>query len=384
MQNKSYDVIVIGAGSVGVPIALSLAKRKYSVLVIDQQHGPGQENNKKAIGGVRATHSDYGKIQIAKQSIEIFSTWQEQYGVDIGWRSHGYSYPAYDEQIEKNLKGLMKIQRSYGLNIRWLEADEYEDLVPGIVKDGLRGSTFAPEDGNCSPLLAMSAMYFRSVENGAEYAFAEKVLHIKMHKDSAEVKTDKNHYYAATIVNAAGSYAKEIGEMVGISIPVEPDNHEAGITEPVKQFFKPMVVDMRKAPGSANFYFYQNHEGQVVFCITPEPPILGIDNRSTSEFLPMCSKRMLQIYPRLRYLRVRRTWRGQYPMTPDGFPIVGALEEMPNFVNAVGMCGQGFMLGPGMGELVSKIIDNDIDNKDRKVLQSFNFYRSFSGTEAFK
>lgn len=384
MQNKHYDVIIIGAGSVGVPIAMSLANRKYRVLVIDRQHGSGQENNKKAIGGVRATHSDYGKIQIAKRSIEIFSTWQEQYGDDIGWRSHGYSYPAYTPEIENNLKDLMVLQKSYGLNIRWIKPEEYEELVPGIIKEDLRGSTYAPEDGNCSPLLAMSAMYFRSIAYGAEYAFGEKVLEIKMQKDSAEVKTDKNRYHAAIIVNAAGSYAREIGEMVGVSIPVQPDNHEAGITEPVKQFFKPMVVDMRKAPGSANFYFYQNHEGQVVFCITPEPPILGIDNRSTSEFLPMCSKRMLQIYPRLRYLRVRRTWRGQYPMTPDGFPIVGALKEMPNYVNAVGMCGQGFMLGPGMGELVAKIVDNDIDYKDRKVLKSFDFYRNFCGTEAFK
>lgn len=62
------------------------------------------------------------------------------------------------------------------------------------------------------------------------------------------------------------------------NLPVQPDNHEAGITEPVARFMGPMVVDMRICPGSENFYFYQNNEGQIV-CITPKPPITGIDNR---------------------------------------------------------------------------------------------------------
>jgi len=172
--------------------------------------------------------------------------------------------------------------------------------------------------------------------------------------------------------------------MINDDLKVFPDNHEAGITEPVARFFGPMVVDLRKAPGSANFYFYQNIEGQVVFCITPDPPILGIDNRSTSEFLPICSKRMIEIYPRLRNLKVRRTWRGQYPMTPDGFPIVGKSLNAENVIHAVGMCGQGFMLGPGMGELLSRMCLNETTDDDLRVLQSFDPQRDFSAEEAFK
>ncbi|HPV64626.1 MAG TPA: FAD-binding oxidoreductase, partial [Candidatus Cloacimonas sp.] len=95
-------------------------------------------------------------------------------------------------------------------------------------------------------------------------------------------------------------------------------------------------------------------------------------------------KRMLTIYPRLRNLKVRRTWRGQYPMTPDGFPVVGIMEQAENLVNAVGMCGQGFMLGPGMGELVTRICLENITDKDRKILESFDPYRQFTNQEAFK
>ena len=384
MTNK-YDVIVIGAGSIGIPTALNLAKNKLKVLVLDGEGGPGQENNKKAIGGIRATHSDYGKISVCLRSIEILKNWQEEMGDDIGWMSNGYSYPAYTEKDAKILQDLMKVQLSFGLNIKWVSPQEYNELVPGITMDGLLGSTYSPEDGSCSPLLTGSAYYFHALKEGVEFRFAQRVTDLKIEQGKIiSVSTDTDTYSAGTVVNAAGNHARDIGLLAGLDVPVFPDNHEAGITEPVANFFGPMVVDMRKAPGSANFYFYQNHEGQVVFCITPDPPILGIDNRSTSEFLPLCSKRMLEIYPRLRNLKVRRTWRGQYPMTPDGFPIVGRSEAVSNLINAVGMCGQGFMLGPGMGELVTRMVLETTTESDLHVLQSFDPKRSFSGQEAFK
>ncbi|MEN6444818.1 MAG: FAD-binding oxidoreductase [Candidatus Cloacimonas sp.] len=384
-MNKIYDVIVIGAGSTGLPTAYNLAKAGMKVLVIEAEHCPGQGNNKKAIGGVRATHSDFGKISVCLRSIDILKNWQNEMGEDIGWLSNGYSYPAYNERDAKALKDLMQIQLSFGLNIKWLNADEYSDIVPGIWKDDLQGSTYSPEDGSCSPLL-VSAAYFEHCKNeGVEFHFQEKVTEFNIENGKINrVITNKGIYSSAKVVNAAGSNAREIGSLANLDLPVFPENHEAGITEPVERFFGPMVIDMRLDPGSSNFYFYQNSEGQVVFCITPEPPIAGIDIRSTSVFLPMCSKRMLTIYPRLRNLKVRRTWRGQYPMTPDGFPIVGIMEETENLINAVGMCGQGFMLGPGMGELVTRICLENTTDKDREILKSFDPYRQFTGQEAFK
>jgi sarcosine oxidase subunit beta len=234
-------------------------------------------------------------------------------------------------------------------------------------------------------LLTSSSLYFHALKAGVEFHFQEQVTGFETQGNRImKVLTTRDSYSCSMVVNAAGNHARDIGMLLGLDIPVFPDNHEAGITEPVARFFGPMVIDMRKEPGSANFYFYQNNEGQVVFCITPDPAILGIDNRSTSEFLPLCSKRMLKVYPRLRYLKVRRTWRGQYPMTPDGFPIVGRIQEVENMIQGVGMCGQGFMLGPGMGELISRICTDSLSSDDQRILQSFDPYRDFSGEEKFK
>ena len=383
-MKKSYDVIIIGAGSVGVPITLFLAKEMFKVLVIEKQPSPGQGQNKKAIGGIRATHSDKAKIQISLESIDIFSTWKEKYGDDIEWQSNGYSFPAYTEEHEKMLKDLLKIQKSFGLNIDWISSEEYLELVPGICKENLHGSTFSPEDGSASPLLALNAFYFKSKEFGAEYLFDEEVIGIKKTNNRIDrIIANKGEYCCKFLIDASGNGAKKIGKMVGLDIPVQPDSHEGGITEPVQTFFKPMVVDLRPGLDSQNYYFYQNTEGQVVFCITPEPPIKGTDSRSTSAYLPQVSRRMIELFPKLKNIKVRRTWRGQYPATPDGFPIIGKT-EVEGFILAVGMCGQGFMLGPGIGKLITRMLTNKLSKDDEENLNSLSLYRQFGGEEKFK
>jgi len=280
------------------------------------------------------------------------------------------------------LKDLMKVQHSFGLNIKWINPDEYNELVPGINMDGLRGSTYSPEDGSASPLLSANAYYFVCRDLGVDFHFKEIVTGLDIKK--TEVITNNSKYKAKFIINAAGNQAAEIGRMAGLELPVNPNCHEAAITEPVKRFFEPMVVDMRPAKGSKNYYFYQNNEGQVVFCITPDPPILGTCSESTSVYFPQVAKRMVKLYPRLVNLKIRRSWRGQYPMTPDGFPIVGFPKNMDNYFNLVGMCGQGFMLGPGLGELTARCLTDSKNDDDDKILASFDLDRDFSGLEAFK
>ncbi len=112
--------------------------------------------------------------------------------------------------------------------------------------------------------------------------------------------------------------------------------------------------------------------------------MIGNESEATSVFLPQVAKRMVSLFPKLANLKVRRTWRGQYPMSPDGFPLVGAKKDNPNFINAVGMCGQGYMLGPGLGELLTRIVTNELSQDDHDVLKHFDLERDFSGIEKFK
>lgn len=384
-MDTNFDVIIIGAGSIGTPAALALAQAGLRPLVIDERASVGQGSNKAAIGGVRATHSDPAKIRLCLRSLEIFSTWRETYGDDIEWYNGGYSFVAYREREEKILKDLLVIQKQFGLNINWLDRDDLLKVIPDLNPNGLIGGTFSPGDGSVSPLLAVHAAYVQAQRRGARFNFNEKVVAINVQGGRVRgVKTDRGEYGAEVVINAAGAWARPVAKMVGLDVPVTPDSHEAAITEPVAHFLEPMVVDIRPVPGSANYYFYQHATGQIVFCITPSPNIWGEDCRETSEFLPMVARRMVELMPRLKNIRVRRTWRGLYPMTPDGFPIVGWAREVEGFLLAVGMCGQGLMLGPGLGELLARIVQNRLTDQDHETLKYLSPYREFAGQEKLK
>lgn len=382
---RHYDAIIAGAGSVGVPIAFALANAGIRTLVLDGLASPGQGSNKAAIGGVRATHSDPAKIRLNLRTLDILKSWQQVYGDDIEWSTGGYAFVAYREQEEKTLKELLVVQKEYGLNIDWLDRAQMLELVPDLNRDGLTGGTFSPDDGHCSTLLTLHAFYDHARDCGAEFHFNEPLTAIEIEGGKVVgVQTPHGRYGADVVINAAGAEAAEVAQLAGLSVPVRPDSHEAAITEPVARFLTPMVVDIRPMPGSTNYYFYQHYTGQIIFCITPSPQIWGTDKRETSDFLPMVARRLIDLMPRLANVRVRRTWRGLYPMTPDGSPLVGWAREVEGFIQAVGMCGQGFMLGPGLGELITRMVRRCVTDDDTESLAILSPYREFKAMEKLK
>lgn len=383
---KTYDIVIVGAGSIGVPAAMALGEMGIKTAVIDKNPSPGQGENKHAIGGIRATHSTPGKIIAGLRSLEIFSTWKENHGDDIEWLKGGYLFAVYRKEEEALLKGILPIQKENNLNIDYIDAKKVAEIAPGINQQGLMGGTFSPDDGSASPLLAINAFYRKSVSTGnVDFYFNESVTAIRMeNRKITGVETDKDKYAAPVVIDAAGPFSRDLGKLAGLDIPVFPDSHEGAITEPVKPFFKCMIIDLRPEPGSKNYYFYQNSHGQIVFCITPDPPILGTDKRETSVFLPQVSRRMVTLLPRLKNIRVRRVWRGLYPMTPDGAPLMGWNRDVNGLFHATGMCGQGFMLGPGLGEIIARLTTKNETDNDKMVADELSLYREFGGEEGLK
>jgi len=381
---RTCDVLIIGAGSVGVPLAFYCAERGLSTIVVEKNASWGRGQNRAAIGGLRATHSDPAKIRLCQESIRIVAGLEAERGIDVEWRSGGYLFVAYDDQREKAFRDLLAVQKKAGLDIDWIGPGRVAGLCPGIRAEGLRGGTFSPGDGYASPLMTSTAFHRLARGAGAEFRFGETVTAIRTEGGRvATVRTDKEEYAAATVVNAAGAYAADIGGLVDLELPVHPDCHEAGVTEPCERFLEPMLVDIRPDDESGNYYFYQTVTGQIVFCITPKPQLWGTDTDSTSSFLPLASRRMVELYPRLRNLKVRRTWRGMYPMTPDGLPIVGYPKEYSNLLLAVGMCGQGYMLGPGLGKTLASAIVDGVGVAPQ-VFEELSLYRKFEGMELLK
>jgi len=309
--------------------------------------------------------------------------------VSVGWKTGGYCFPVFDQPIAATLKGILPIQKEAGLEIDWVEPDRIAELVPGINRQNLRGGTYSPNDGQVSPLLAPVAFEREARTHGAEYHFGERVTGYLRDGDRVTgVKTDKGQYSSGTVVLAAGADAAEHGDFLGFKIPVEPDSHEAGISAPVAPFLAPLVVDLRPGPEgkTANFYFGQNHEGQIIFCYTPKELFIGDNRESISEFLPILANLMVSLIPGFKDLLIRRVWRGCYPMTPDGIPIIDTVAGANGLILAVGMCGQGFMMGPGVAKNVTSRIVDGVWTLPDEVQECFRFDRDFwaAKTEALK
>jgi len=383
--NRVYDLLIIGAGSVGVPTALYAAEAGLKVLVLEARHAPGQGQHKRAIGGIRATHSEPAKIALSIESLDIFSHFTEETGKQIHWRRGGYFFPAYTDKEEQTLKKVLKVQQAQGLKISWVDAAQVDELVPGMDTTDLHGGTYAPEDGSASPIDSMAAFYLQARESGVEFIFDEHVTEI-LHENErlVGVRTKKDIYHCRYAINCAGVAASKVAALAGTDLPINPDMHEAGITEPMGHFFDPMVVDIRQGKNSKNIYFYQNEIGQVVFCLTPDPPMLGEDRRSTSEFLPLVARRMVKLLPRLSEVKVRRVWRGLYPNSPDGSPFIDRDPNVNGFFHAAGMCGQGFMLGPGIGRLMSRWLTDRLTQTDKSVLHQLKLGREYISDEVLK
>ncbi|MHA2061223.1 MAG: NAD(P)/FAD-dependent oxidoreductase [Candidatus Sifarchaeia archaeon] len=379
-----FDVIIIGAGSVGTPTAMALGEiGGFKVAVIEKNAEVGQGQNNRALGGVRATHTNFSKIITCLKSIEIFSNWEKKHGDDIGWSKEGYSFLAYSKEHEELLKRSIDIQKSLELTNDWMNADQISDLIPGIVQTGLRGGSYSPDDGRASPPLAINAFYKYAMSLDVEFKFKEIVndLSIKDNKIKG-VLTNKNEYATTWVINAAGISASKIGTLVGLDLPVYPELHKAGITESVissEHFTKPLIVDLRSVPDCNNFYFFQNQEDKIAFTISPTHRIPGY-----GDVAPIFAERMEMLIPSLKSLKIPRKWAGAYPMTPDGTPIVGTVDSVDSiegYINTVGMCGQGFMSGPGIGQLISRIITNKLTEADKEVLEGFSLNRSFEEPE---
>ena len=383
-MNQEYDAIIIGAGSVGTPLAYFLSEEGFKVLVIEELSSSGQGQNKAAIGGVRATHSDPAKIQICLQSLEIFSNWKEKTGTDIGWKEGGYCFPVYRGAEEKILKSILPIQKRYGLKIDWYDDKNISKIIPGININGLIGGTFSPNDGQVSPLLSSESFTNEAMQLKTNFNYHESVTDLitkgdKYNNTIVGVKTTKGKYYSDVVVNCAGAHASSICKMAGLDIPVNPDSHEGGISAPIKQFLGPLVVDIRPGPEgkTSNFYFGQNHEGPIIFCYTPLKIFPGEDRHCTSEFMPVMAKRLVDLIPRLKNLTIRRLWRGLYPMTPDGVAVLGKPSNVHGFYLAIGMCGQGFMMGPGAAKNLSSFIAKGKPDIKKEVFNLLSPDRDF-------
>jgi sarcosine oxidase, subunit beta len=213
------------------------------------------------------------------------------------------------------------------------------------------------------------AYYLAAKKLGVTFSFYEEVKEIVVKDQKIQkVITSKNEYETHQIVNAAGGYAKEVGLMAGVDIPVYSENHEILVTEPIEKIQGPMVMSFSK-----NIYCQQVPHGAFLMGRSNPNVEKGHDIESTWQFLDHMSKTVCDILPLVGELRVVRQWGGSYNMSLDRQPIISDTDQLKGFYMACGFSGHGFMFAPMTGLLLSELIMNEKTTIDMESLHLNRF-----------
>lgn len=353
MSNTS-DIIIIGGGITGAATGYNLAKGGLKVLLFEKSHLCSGSTG-RCIGGVRQQFTSASSIKLMMRSVQLYAQMDQELGTEVHWHPGGYLFMAHDEDKKKGFLGNIKVQQAAGLkDVRWVDAHEAREIVPLLNVDGLLGGSYCPSDGQAYPFAVVNGYAQKIKQLGSRiFTFSEVVGILSAGGKVSGIKLASGaEHFAPVVINAAGPWAKEAGALAGIEVPVEPERHEALITEGVEYLGIPMLVDYRSDGG----YFQQfAHNGQFIGCYSPSPNVPGHAADSTFEFLTDMPRRMLKLVPALAEVKVIRQWAGSYEMTPDGNPVMDQT-PLKGFYVLGGMCGHGFMLGPAMGEAMAEFV----------------------------
>ncbi len=374
MRNNTYDAIIIGGGIIGTSTAYYISKHGLRVLLLEKDFMTAGSTG-RCITGIRQQFSTETTIKTAIESVRLFSSMKEELNIDVEWKDSGYLFLAYNEDTVNTFKSNISIQTRHGLDVEFLSPDECKKIVPLLNIEGLLGGAWCGSDGQANPFLVVKGYSDGIVRNGGRVLIGTKAVEIGLKSGRIEsVTTSRGEtFYTPMILNAAGPWAKEVGRMVGIELPVEPERHEALITEGVEYQGIPMLVDYRSDGG----YFVQRVTGQFIGCYTPESVVPGKSVDSSMEFLLEMSRRMCRLIPALENAAVMRQWAGSYTMTPDGSPIVDGT-DIEGFYCSIGMSGHGFMLGPALGKYMAQYM---VEGRWQINMDEFAYGRSFGERE---
>lgn len=365
VKNRA-EVVVIGAGIMGLSIAYHLARLGIEdIVVVDRSYLCGGASGRNG-GGIRAQWSSEANVRLMQESIRMCQDFASEFKINVWLRQGGYLFIARDQKRAKALEKSSTLQRSLGLDTRMCSPKEARKIVPELSGEGIVAASYNPDDGVVFPWPFVWGFAQAAMKRGVELAtFTEvvgfdtrgsRIEGVRVKKVGSKdkpfrIKTNK-------VVNACGAWSPEIAKLLGVELPNKPHRHEICSTEPLKPWLKPLVADLANG-----LYFSQSTRGEIVGGIGQERVPHGVNHDSSFAFLGLYAKALVATCPILGKVKVLRQWSGCYDLTPDANPIVGGIDEVEDFFQASGFMGHGFMMAPIMGKKIAEHI-NDRDGQD--------------------
>ncbi|MBR0679197.1 FAD-binding oxidoreductase [Roseomonas eburnea] len=398
---EAADVVVIGAGIVGVSAAYALAKAGHSVALLEKGVVAGEQSSRNW-GWCRLLNRDEREIPLMQHSHELWDRLPAEIGADMGFRRNGLVYATKDPAQLARWQEWAEMAAAYQAPVRMIDGAEAKRLTPGNEQDWI-GGVVSPRDGRAEPAMAAPAL-----------AKAARALGVTLHQTCAVrgldttggrisgVFTEKGRIRSQAVILAAGAWASMFLRRHGIDMPQSSVHSTVFATTPAKQvspggLFTPDFILTPLLDGG--YIVAANARGRLE--LTPagiryarkflpslrknwkvvelrlgrsffEGPdawhgrwsfdrptvfekIRVLEAKPKTSIVEPALRQIVAAYPELAGIRAARLWAGWIDSTPDAVPVISRVDALPGLVVAAGFSGHGFGIGPGAGRLAADL-----------------------------
>lgn len=363
-MKSQYRVVVIGGGVVGSSVLYHLAKFGWTDVALIERNVLTAGSSWHAAGGVHALNADPNMAALQAYTIDLLSEIEAESGQDIGMHMTGGVTVASAPARWEWLQAAYRIFQSIGIeDCHLLTPEQVKEACPIIDTTGVLGGLWADREGYVDTTGTVHAYAKCARMRGADVIEHNRVLELHWKGGHWEVVTEKGTIIAEHVVNAGGLWAKQCGRMVGLELPVSPLSHHYLLTETIPEVAAldkelPLVVDLEGFT-----YMRQDQKGMLLgiyeidhqhWMMDGAPWDYGIE--LLQEDLDRIEKELelgFSRYPCLQNAGIKNWVNGAFTFSPDGNPLVGPVQSVPNYWLACGVMA-GFLQGGGVGKSLAE------------------------------
>jgi len=363
MNDFTADVIIIGGGIAGSSIALRLAERGQSVILLEKGR-VGEEASGRNGGGVRQQDRDPAELPLAMAAVKIWADMKDELACDVGYRRGGNMMIARSENQLESLRRIWEHEHASGLPIEMLSPEETLCLAPTLSGElEIYGSKYCPTDGHANPLLVVKAICRAARSKGVRI-----VEHVPVKKLKAEAGrvtaavTDNGQYQGSVFVNAAGPWARGLLNTIDLDLPIVTRKSRLLVTEPLPPVVEQFVI-------LDKLYYRQTLEGNIHIGGLSPFPLEDFDKSSLFNDFVEVAQWLPQKLPFFKNVNIIRAFAGVTHYTPDTVAILDKAPGLDNLFLTAGFSGHGFCLGPIVGKLIAEWIVDGQSSMDLSALR---------------
>jgi 4-methylaminobutanoate oxidase (formaldehyde-forming) len=363
-------VVIVGGGIVGCSIAYHLTKLGWRDVVLLERKQLTCGTTWHAAGLVGQLRATLNLTKLAVYTTDLYSGLEAETGQATGFKQNGSLGVAANAERFEELKRSASMARMAGLEVQVISPAEARELYPLLNIEDLVGAVFLPNDGQTNPIDTTMALAKGARAGGAKIFEDTKVTAIHTGTGTSGprvtgVSTDKGDIKADTVVNCAGLWAREVGLLCGVRVPLHACEHYYILTDPMPDVSAKLPV-LRDPDGCA---YYKEDAGKILLgAFEGNARAWGMDGipedfsfdelpGDMDHFMPVLEGAMHRV-PALESVGLRKFFCGPESFTPDVRYYLGEAPEVRNFFVAAGFNSIGIQSAGGAGKVISEWIVN--------------------------